>query len=733
MSRNPLFQVTLALQNAPLEEMELPGLRVSSLEIGNDATRFDLEFHLWESDGQLAGNLSTTQTSSTPRPSNRCSATSATCSKARSPPPTRGCRTCRCLLKRERRQVLEVWNDTRGDYPRDACVHELFEAQAARAPEAVAVTSGDARLTYGELNASANRLARRLRALGVGAESRVGVCLERSPEMLTAFLAVLKAGGAYVPLDRAYPKRAPPLHARRRGRARRPHRAQAAGSCFPTAGRASSVSTPTPRTTARESAEDLSREAAPTISPTSSTPPARRGGQRRLRRPPRRQPTRLPDELHRAVALRPRGSASTASFDAATFEIWGALLERRAARHRPARHGAVAAGAGRAHQGARRHRPLPHHRALQPDRGGAAPAFAPLDNLHVRRRGRRPEVGARGADEGRGSGVCSTLYGPTENTTFSTWHLVEAVDDDAATVPIGGPVTNTQAYILDARFAARARRRRGRVVRRRRRPDARLPAPPRADRREASSRTRSRRSRARASTAPATSARWLPEGGIEFLGRVDQQVKIRGYRIEPGEIEAVMSEHPSVRECVVLAREDRPGERRLVAYVVAAPDSVRSPTRRRRGDGLRTGQVEHWQKIFDDHIYNRPSAQPDPTFNITGWNSTYTDEPVPAEEMRVWLEDTLAPVRAARPRRVLEIGCGTGLLLAQLAPGCEQYCGTDVLAGGARLRPAAHAFPRRHQGRREAPAARGRRLRGRRAGQLRRRHPQLGRPVLPGR
>ncbi|HEX8353380.1 MAG TPA: phosphopantetheine-binding protein, partial [Pyrinomonadaceae bacterium] len=245
------------------------------------------------------------------------------------------------------------------------------------------------------------------------------------------------------------------------------------------------------------------------------------------------------------------------------------------------------------------------------------------------------------------------------------------------TVPIGGPITNTQAYVLDGDLRpvpvgvagelclGGDGLMRGYLGRPSLTAEKLVPHPFAAEPGARLYRT-------------GDLVRFLRDGAIEFVGRVDQQVKIRGHRIEPGEIEAVINEHPSVRECVVLAREDRPGERRLVAYVVGAEEREAEAPETPGGGGLHAGQVEHWQKIFDDHIYSRPSSQPDPSFNITGWNSNYTDEPLPAEEMRVWLEDTLAPVRAAAPRSVLEIGCGTGLLLARLAPGCERYCGTDV-------------------------------------------------------
>ncbi|HJX28208.1 MAG TPA: amino acid adenylation domain-containing protein, partial [Thermoanaerobaculia bacterium] len=260
------------------------------------------------------------------------------------------------------------------------------------------------------------------------------------------------------------------------------------------------------------------------------------------------------------------------------------------------------------------------------------------------------------------------VYGPTESTTYASWHPVLAVSPAAVTIPIGAPLANTSLFVLDRWQALAPRGVAGELCI-----------------------GGDGLSRGYWNQPALTAERFVPhpweaggrlyrtgdlvrrraDGAIEFLSRLDHQVKIRGFRIELGEVETRLGEHPAVLQSVVLAREDVPGDRRLVAYV------VQDPAHGAQEDEAQTEQVSHWSEIFDD-IYRREAAESDPTFNIIGWNSSYTGRPLSGSEMEEWLEDTIDCIAALEPRRVLEIGCGTGMILFRIARGCEVYTGTDI-------------------------------------------------------
>ncbi|WP_186128369.1 amino acid adenylation domain-containing protein [Burkholderia gladioli] len=472
------------------------------------------------------------------------------------------------LSRAEREQLLVHWNDTAMPFPEHACLHQLVEQQAARRPDAIAVVDARERLSYAELNARANRLAHRLRRLGIAPDDRVALCMERGATIVVAILAVMKAGGAYVPLDPAYPAErlahmladSAPVAALTDSRSR----ARLAG--LPAAVPVLELDTQAD-TWRDESADDLppgeiglnAGHLAYVIytSGSTGTPKGVMIEHRGL--------------VNHAMAIiasfevrqdsRVLQFAST-SFDASISEVVMALC-RGAALYVPAdgiRHDRQALWAYLERE-AITHATLPP--ALLQD-GEALPPIATRPTLTLA--GEAP--GAALFRALAGQAVLLNGYGPTEGTVCAAaWRCPPGFDDD--TVPIGRPIGNVRLYLLDAHGQPVPVGTPGEIhiggagVARGYLNQPALSAA-RFLRDPFSETPRARMYRS------GDLARYQPDGNLVFLGRNDDQVKIRGFRIELGEIEARLAEVEGVREVAVIVREDAAGDRRLVAYYTAA-------------------------------------------------------------------------------------------------------------------------------------------------------------------
>jgi amino acid adenylation domain-containing protein len=676
LSHSPLFQVMLAWQNVPLGAWELPGLEVSRVGAIPSGARFDLSLDLIEDGAGIRGQILYATSLFERATIERFAGYLQRMLAGMAADESAVVDELPILPAEERVRVVEEWNRTEVEYPRDGCVHELFEAQVERTPDAVALVFEDAALSYAELNRRANRLAHELRARGVGPEVRVALCVERGLEMVVGLLGVLKAGGAYVPLDPAYPAGRLRQMVADSGSALVLSQARLAG-----VGEALGVplillDSPRAETApaTNPAREGLGPDHLAYVIYTSGSTGAPKGVMNTHRGVVNR--LHWMQDAYRLGAGDAVLQKTVYGFDVSVWEFfWTLAAGARLVMARPEGHRdpgylvdtIQAHGITTVHfvpsmlQLFLEHRDAGRCTELRRVvcSGEALPAV-----LVRRFHDRLPGVGL------------FNLYGPTEAAVDVTaWSCVPG-EDGRLRVPLGRPIANTRLYVLDGGGepvpvgvagelhiggvqVARGYQGRPDITAERFVPDP------------FGARPGARMYRT------GDLGRWLADGTLEYLGRNDFQVKLRGFRVELQEIAAQLLAHPAVRDAVVVARDDERGEPRLVAYVVPDWDRADDAAAPAAPGGLEAEHQADWLATFE-YTYGQAAAEEaDPTFNVAGWNSSYTGEPIPAEEMREWVEATVARVESLRPARVLEVGCGSGLLLARIAPGCERYVATD--------------------------------------------------------
>jgi len=566
----PFFGVVFALQTAPWPPLRMPGLRLRMNPVDNGTARFDLTFTLREDADGIGGRMEYAADLFDETTIQRLAELYVRLLRAAVADPDARVRTLP-LADDGDLQALAAWNATARPYPRDRALPDLIAERMREAPDAIAVVHGTEMLTYAELDARAERLALRLRAAGVGRGARVGVCMDRSAGLVTAWLAVIRTGAAYLPLD-------PALPAERLAWIGEDAGARVVVADVSTVSLVDRDGTTVLLVEDASGSEDRDGERLPAIDIgpddvayvvyTSGSTGRPKGAE-------------LP---HRAAVRLARGTdfaqvvpgdrvalMANPAFDVATWEVWTALV-----------NGAALVV-------------IPRDAALSPAtlmeavrEGGVTSLFltTALFNAVARERSdafrdlRQVVFGGEAADPESLrrvvlAGPPEQLlngYGPTENGVYSAGHAVEDVPPGAATVPIGRPVANSTAYVLDPALRpvpaglpgelctggdglARGYLRRPGLTAERFVPNP-FAAEPGARMYRTGDRVRARE-----------------DGVLEFLGRMDQQVKIRGFRIELGEIEAVLREYPGVAAAIVVVREDAPGERRLAAYVVPAAEA----------------------------------------------------------------------------------------------------------------------------------------------------------------
>jgi amino acid adenylation domain-containing protein len=575
------------------------------------------------------------------------------------------------LLTHAERRLLFTWSDAGARTP-GGCIHDLFEHAAASMPDAIAVTDEHTQLSFAEVNRRANQLARYLQKLGAQRGTIIGVCTGRSLQTVTSLLGVLKAGGAYLPLDPDYPRArlhlllddaAPPLviaDARRRE-----HMTGYRGRVVWLDDESRAIGT--------ERSDNLRGSVGPhdlayVIYTSGST------GSPKGVLVEHRGAVNVAAEQARRLGVGPGDCVlqfAPVGFDASIFEILMAVAGGATL---------VVAQPDQILPGPSLLRTL-RDRSISvltiPPSSLAAVPREPVPALRLLNLAGEAAPSALVAEWAAGHRLLN-LYGPTECTIWATM----AELDGACPTRIGRPIGGAKAYVLDPElepvpigvlgqlYIGGSGVARGYLNQ----PDLTalkfIPDPLSGD------------PGARL-YATGDQVRYRNDGQLEFFGRLDDQTKVRGFRIEPGEIESALAAHPDVRDTVVVARRDSLGDARLAAYVVPRADRG-GPAEEPVATEWDREQVERWHTIYE-RIYQQAAVPPgDPTFNMAGWNSTYTGEPIPVTEMREQLDSTVERILALEPQSVLEIGCGTGLLLFRLAPHCRRYCASDFSAAAIR-------------------------------------------------
>lgn len=553
LSYSPIFQVMFALKNEPREALQLADTKLKPVGTGLRIAKFDLSLTVLDSQElyvSMEYNTDLFDAATIVRLlSNLHKLLRGICAN-----PEQSISRLPLLTQAERRQLLNEWNDAKVEYPRSSCIHEIFEEQATNRPGAIAVEFRGQQISYQDLNRRANQLGRYLRRLGAGPETPVGICVERSIEMVVGLLAILKAGGGYVPFDPAYPKER---------------------LAFMIEDAQVSV-----LLTERKFVEILPEECVCLVCLDEDFPRISQESEENL------STSLLPESLAYIVYTsgstgRPKGISiahrgvvrlvinanyaqldsegvflqnAPLSFDASTFEIWGSLLNG----------GRLVLFGGDAVS-------LKDLRMVIRNSGvNVLWLTSGLFHLIVEQRAEdlngvkqllmggdviSPAAVVKALKEVKGLRLING-YGPTENTTFTCCY--EAADSEAIakSVPIGRPISNTKAYILDESqqlvcrgvvgelYAGGDGIARGYVGRADRTAERFLPDPFSAQPGARLYRT-------------GDLARYLPGGEIDFIGRADYQVKIRGFRIELGEVEAAIAQYPDVKEVVVLAVDQK--------------------------------------------------------------------------------------------------------------------------------------------------------------------------------
>ncbi|MGB7347695.1 MAG: amino acid adenylation domain-containing protein [Pirellulaceae bacterium] len=656
-SYSPIFQTAMVMQNLPRDFSAGESIGVQPISVDNGTAKYDLTFFLWQEETQLTGHVEYRTALFDRDTILRLIDSYRTLLSAVVDAPETVITDLPIVSQTQQSRLLAEFSQAPCQFndsvKRVELLHELFERNAFEQSDAIAVVHNQQQTSYGELNQRANRFAAALIRRGVQSETAVVVALPRSLDLITAFLALTKAGGAFVPVDPAYPESR--IHA----------------ICQQT-------SSPFLLDQAAFDAIELESRSLdfqrPSIMPsdlayiifTSGSSGAAKGVQiehRSIVNFIEAQIIRMGLMANDRVAF-----SFSPAFDGALSEIFmtlgcGATCvvndahimndPQRLARHFN-EHQITVAKFPPALLSMQDPNRFPHLRVVA----------SAGDKLTGELASRWVKVGVGATGQRR----FFNGYGPTEVAVGCC--MMEVTSDETARPPIGRPMNNMRVYVLDEHQQMVPAGANGEIVvggpgvarGYLNRPDLNaqvfLPDP-------FSDQPHARMYRT------GDLGRWRSDGMLEFIGRVDDQISLRGFRIEPGEIAAALETCDEVQQAVVVQRTD--GEQdQLVAYVVPKQRHASASKE------LESQHVTGWSDLFQQAHRAAPVVL-NPDFNIAGWVSTYTNKPIPEADMRLWADSAVDRILTLEPKSVLEIGCGTGLLLLRIAEKCESYVGTDLL------------------------------------------------------
>jgi amino acid adenylation domain-containing protein/thioester reductase-like protein len=677
ISQSPLFQVMFVLQNAPHQPLQLPGLQVTPIaDVHTGTAKFDLLMSVSLHGGQPRASLEFDTRKFDRQTAEQVLDRYVALLRSLTKHPGERISRLKLTDPTQEKNLISLGSRSQRLAAPGATLYERFAAQVERNPDACAVTFEGTSLTYAQVHDHALELARRLASVGVQAGDRVGLLLDRSFDTVTSIIGVLAAGATYVPMDPAYPTaRLRTIVTDARLRMILTHRRLRDQLAEP--GVLTRCMEDNWGSVGNVPANPAGADDNAYVIYTSGST-----GQPKGVVVTHRNVVRLFDATEQLFSFGDTDVWTlfhSYAFDFSVWELWGALLYGGRVVIVPT---AVARSAEAYHELVVREEVTVLNQTPS--------AFVHFDQVDARRQekpralrvivfgGEALDVGTlqpwidRHGDQ---HPELVNMYGITETTVHVTYRRITRSDlERPGRSVIGRPLPDLDLYVLDR--------------------DGATPLPAgvpgelfvggaglAVGYHGAPTLTAKRFVPHPFSPTPGERlyrsgdlATLSADGDLVYIGRADTQVKIRGFRIETGEIEAALLAHPSVSAAVVTAQPGVDGDRRLVAHVVAQPQTTDTLAAH---DAV--NPVEEWRLVFDG-MYDSGDRTHRADFDISGWNSSYTNEPIAGDHMLEWVEETVAAIRDLRGHRFLEIGCGTGLLLQRLAAEAEAYYGTDFSA-----------------------------------------------------